>query len=55
MSEEPEENKLQRITIKTESGSKWFDDPEKLTLWISEQRKLYSFHGNVSQRYQIAC
>lgn len=27
---EQEETKLKRITIKTETGSKWFDDPEKL-------------------------
>ena len=30
MSEQPEVIKLKRITIKTESGSRWFDDPHKL-------------------------
>lgn len=53
MSEEQEETKLKRITIKTETGSKWFDDPEKLLVWVQQQRQLYSFHGNVSQRYQM--
>lgn len=53
MSEQPEETKLKRITIKTETGSKWFDEPEKLQAWIQQQRRLYSFHGQVSQRYQL--
>ncbi|MCL1143226.1 DUF6161 domain-containing protein [Shewanella gaetbuli] len=50
---EQEEIKLKRITIKTETGSKWFDDPEKLLSWVQQQRQLYGFHGNVSQRYQM--
>ena len=48
-----EETKLKRITIKTETGSKWFDDPDKLLAWAQQQRQLYGFHGNVSQRYQM--
>jgi len=31
MSEQPEVVKLKRITIKPESGSRWFDDPHKST------------------------
>ena len=50
---EQEEAKLKRITIKTETGSKWFDDPDKLLTWVQQQRQLYGFHGNVSQRYQM--
>lgn len=54
MSEKTEQEvKLKRITIKTETGSKWFDDPEKLLGWVQQQRQLYGFHGNVSQHYQI--
>lgn len=53
MSEQPEQQKLKRITIKTESGSKWFDQPEKLQAWIHQQRNLYSFHVQVSHRYQL--
>jgi len=55
MSEEIEqvETKLKRITIKTETGSKWFDDPDKLLAWVQQQRQLYGFHGNVSQHYQM--
>jgi hypothetical protein len=33
MSEQPEEIKLKRITIKTESDSLWFDAPHKSTAW----------------------
>ncbi|MEL4302952.1 hypothetical protein ACE02Z_15245 [Shewanella xiamenensis] len=43
MSEQPESIKLKRITIKTESGSRWFDDPRKLQAWCREQPELYSF------------
>ncbi|KZN15306.1 DUF6161 domain-containing protein [Marinomonas sp. TW1] len=50
---EQEETKLKRITIKTETGSKWFDEPDKLLAWVQQQRQLYGFHGNVSQRYQM--
>tara|TARA_Y100000588_G_C14266176_1_gene929977 strand:- start:1900 stop:3132 length:1233 start_codon:yes stop_codon:yes gene_type:complete len=50
---EQEETKLKRITIKTETGSKWFDDPDKLLAWVQQQRQLYGFHGNISQRYQM--
>jgi hypothetical protein len=53
MSEQQEEIKLKRITIKTETGSKWFDEPEKLLAWVQQQRGLYTFHSNVSQRYQM--
>lgn len=53
MSEQPEQPKLKRITIKTETGSKWFDEPEKLQAWIQQQRGLYSFHTQFSQRYQL--
>lgn len=54
MSEETEELiKLKRITIKTETGSKWFDEPEKLLAWVQQQRQLYAFHVQQSQRYQI--
>ncbi|GGB73491.1 hypothetical protein [Shewanella inventionis] len=55
MSEEIEqqETKLKRITIKTETGSKWFDEPEKLLAWVQQQRQLYAFHSQVSQRYQM--
>lgn len=53
MSEQPEQPKLKRITIKTETGSKWFDEPEKLQAWIQQQRSLYSFHTQFSQRYQL--
>lgn len=53
MSEQPEEKKLKRITIKTENGTKWFDDPDKLLAWINHQRQLYAFHTQHSQRYQI--
>jgi hypothetical protein len=44
MSEQPEDKKLKRITIKTENGTKWFDDPDKLLAWINHQRQLYAFH-----------
>jgi hypothetical protein len=50
---EQEEIKLKRITIKTETGSKWFDEPEKLLAWVQQQRQLYAFHSQQSQRYQI--
>lgn len=50
---EPKEIKLKRITIKTETGSKWFDEPEKLLAWVQQQRQLYMFHGQLSQRYQM--
>jgi len=54
MSEEIEEEvKLKRITIKTETGSKWFDEPEKLLAWVQQQRQLYAFHAQQSQRYQM--
>jgi len=55
MSEEKEqaEIKLKRITIKTETGSKWFDEPEKLLAWVQQQRQLYMFHSQLSQRYQM--
>jgi hypothetical protein len=53
MSELQEEIKLKRITIKTETGSKWFDKPEKLLAWVQQQRQLYTFHRKVSQRYQM--
>ncbi|MBJ2137459.1 hypothetical protein JEU11_13440 [Paraglaciecola chathamensis] len=53
MSEEIEEVKLKRIVIKTETGSKWFDDPEKLLVWVQQQRQLYAFHGQQSQRYHM--
>jgi hypothetical protein len=48
-----EEIKLKRITIKTETGSKWFDEPEKLLTWVQQQRQLYAFHAQQSQRYQM--
>ncbi|MCT8986599.1 DUF6161 domain-containing protein [Shewanella phaeophyticola] len=50
---EQEETKLKRITVKTETGSKWFDEPEKLLAWVQQQRDLYTFHRKVSQRYQM--
>lgn len=50
---EQEETKLKRITIKTENGTKWFDDPDKLLAWINYQRQLYAFHTQHSQRYQM--
>ncbi len=55
MSEEKEleETKLKRITIKTENGSKWFDEPEKLLAWVQQQRQLYTFDRNIAQRYQM--
>ena len=54
MSEEIEEEiKLKRITIKTETGSKWFDEAEKLLAWVQQQRQLYAFHAQQSQRYQM--
>lgn len=53
MSEQPEEIKLKRITLRTETGSKWFDDPEKLLAWVQQQRQLYAFHHQVSQRYEM--
>ncbi|MDP5130175.1 MAG: DUF6161 domain-containing protein [Paraglaciecola sp.] len=56
MSEQPEEQKLKRITIKTETGSKWFDEPEKLQSWVQQQRALYNFNSQASQasqRYQM--
>jgi len=51
MSDTEERKKLKRITIKTEAGSKWFDDPDKLLAWVQVQRQLYRFHVNVSNRY----
>lgn len=33
MSDQQELIKLKRITIKTESGSRWFDAPHKSTAW----------------------
>ena len=54
MSEEIEQEvKLKRITIKTETGSKWFDEPERLLAWVQQQRQLYAFHGQLSQHYQM--
>ena len=54
MSEEIEQEiKLKRITIKTETGSKWFDEPENLLAWVQQQRQLYAFHAQQSQRYQM--
>ena len=50
MSEQPEEIKLKRITIKTETGSKWFDDPDKLMAWVQQQRQLWHFHNNEAQQ-----
>lgn len=50
MSEADEQPKLKRITIKTETGSKWFDDPEKLLAWVQDQRQLCQFHVGVSKR-----
>lgn len=52
MSEQPELIKLKRITIKTESGSRWFDDPHKLQAWCREQRELYSFFRSTPTNYQ---
>lgn len=52
MSEQPEAIKLKRITIKTESGSHWFDDPHKLQAWCREQRELYSFFRNTTTNHQ---
>jgi hypothetical protein len=34
------EIKLKRITIKTETGSKWFDEPKKLLVWVQQQYQL---------------
>lgn len=53
MSEQPEDKKLKRITIKTENGTKWFDDPDKLLAWVNHQQQLYSFHSQHSHRYQL--
>ncbi len=53
MSDQPEEIKLKRITIKTETGSKWFDEPEKLLAWVQQQLSLYAFHKQRSQHYQM--
>lgn len=53
MQEDQKEIKLKRITIKTETGSKWFDDVEKLLAWVQHQRQLYAFHEQQSQRYQM--
>lgn len=52
MSEQPEAIKLKRITIKTESGSRWFDDPHKLQVWCREQRELYSFFRSTTSNHQ---
>ncbi len=46
MAEEIEEVKLKRITVSTnktkttETGSKWFDEPEKLLAWVQQQYQL---------------
>jgi hypothetical protein len=53
MSVEQEEIKLKRITIKTETGSKWFDDPDKLLAWVQQQLQLLHFHNNEAQRYGL--
>ena len=53
MSEQPEVVKLKRITIKTESGSRWFDDPHKLQAWCQEQRSLYSFYRNYNGSHNV--
>ena len=53
MSEPSEDKKLKRITVKTETGSKWFDDPDKLLAWVNHQQRLYSFHSQHSPRYQL--
>lgn len=50
---ESEPEKLKRIQFKTESGTRWFDDPSKLLQWVQEQRALYSFHSNFSNRYDM--
>ncbi|KPZ69480.1 hypothetical protein AN944_02999 [Shewanella sp. P1-14-1] len=50
---EKEVEKLKRIQLKTESGTRWFDDPAKLLQWVQQQRALYSFHSNVSHRYGL--
>ncbi|MEM0514265.1 DUF6161 domain-containing protein [Pseudoalteromonas sp. YIC-827] len=49
---EQEETKLKRITIKTETGSKWFDDLNKLSTWIQRQRDLYSVYQRDAQQKQ---
>ena len=52
MSEQPEAIKPKRITIKTESGTRWFDDPHKLQAWCREQRELYSFFRSTTTNHQ---
>lgn len=53
MSDQPEQQKLKRITIKTEAGSKWFDDADKLLAWVRYQRSLYNFPSPRVQHYQL--
>ncbi|CAD6364500.1 hypothetical protein SHEWT2_02194 [Shewanella hafniensis] len=53
MSEQPEAIKLKRITIKTESGSRWFDNPHKLQAWCREQPELYSFFRPIRSMHQF--
>ena len=57
MSEQPEAIKLKRITIKTESGSRWFDNPHKLQAWCREQPELYSFFRSIwsMHQFQFVC
>ncbi|WP_067211294.1 DUF6161 domain-containing protein [Marinomonas aquimarina] len=48
-----EASKTKRITIKTETGSKWFDAPQKLIQWIQDQRKSYSTLKQLAQQYNV--
>lgn len=44
---------MKRVTIKTETGSKWFDDPEKLVRWIQDQQKTYRRLDNIARNYEL--
>lgn len=48
------EQKAKRITIKTESGSKWFKDPKKLEEWILNQINFLNIYdANVARMYEL--
>ena len=51
MTEENSDNKLKRIHIKTESGSKWFETGQDFIAWVNEQKNIYSFFNNVQNRH----
>lgn len=54
MADDKDAVSFKRITIKTEVGTKWFDDPSKLNIWVQQQRTLYTFgNSNIPNRLGV--